>query len=218
MSNIPLITLWELQAPGSNTIVRLTSSPPVRPEQSNFPNKIILIGGNRYYCIGISSSGIERTIGRVPTIKITVKLNEYMRARKDSLFVPGTRITRYQTDALAADVGNWPDGTNPYGAPARTNYRQDTWVITRVDEETQYELSASAQNEQAFWDDIVRPDIQGRCYHKYRGSDCGYTGTNYFDAQGKSVTKASDDVCGLRVKDCELRFPTGSLPYGGLPQ
>ena len=216
MTEIPLITLWEITPPSGSTI-RLTSTPPVRVQQTPFPNRGVWVGGIPFYCTGIESSGVERTVGTVPTIALKIKLNEYVRARKHTAFVIGSRVTRYQTDALCADGLNWADGVNPYGTPARTNHRVDRWVVTRISDESQYEINLQAQNEQAFWDEVVRPDVKGRCYHKYRGSDCGYSGTSYWDAQGNSVSKAADDVCGLRIKDCELRFPTGALPYGGLP-
>lgn len=216
----PIITLWELTSPQGTTI-RLTSSNPVRPDQTPFPDKMIVIGGERYYCTGIAASGVERTVGSVPTIRLEARLTEYLRARKDIVFVRGTCVMRFITDARAADKVNWADDSNPYtsdGEPARVNHRTDSWIITRISEETQYDLSAEMQNEQAFWNSIVRPDLRGRCYHKYRGDACGYSGTNYWDVNNNPVSTAAEDVCALSIKACELRFPTGSLPYGGLPQ
>lgn len=216
MNDLPLITLWEFKPPKGSTL-NLTSSPPVRIEQNPFPNRGIWISGTPWYCCGIEASGIERATGSVSAITIRIQLTEYVKARKNLIFTPGTRVARYQTDVLAADGANWSSGTNPYGTPTQTNHRIDRWVLTRNTDEAQDQLTVNAQDEQAFWTDLVRPDVPGRCYHKYRGSDCGYTGTNYFDAQGNTVTTAAEDVCGLSIEDCELRFPTGALPYGGLP-
>lgn len=216
MTDIPLVTLWEFVPPKGNT-VRLTSSPPVRVEQNPFPNRGIWVGGTPYYCCGINVSGVERTTGRVPTITVTVKLNEYVRARKDVIFVAGTRATRFQCDALCADGLNWASGVNPFGTPKRTNHRVDRWVVTRVLGESNETISLNAQNEQAFWEDVIRPDVPGRCYHTYRGTACGYTGTQYWDFNGNTVSTAAEDVCGLTIRDCELRFSSGNLPYGGLP-
>lgn len=213
---IPSLTLWEL-TPLGGSVVRLCSSPPVRLQQTPFPNRAIWVGGNPYYCAGIEATGIERTIGQVTPVRLNIAFTEYIRARKDVLFVPDTLVVRYETDALAADVVNWADSTNPYGIPSRTNQRIDRWIITRTLQENNTMISVEMQSESNFWRDVIRPNVQGRCYHKYRGADCGYTGTNYFDADGNSVDAAGDDVCGLSIKDCELRFPTGALPYGGLP-
>lgn len=51
---------------------------------------------------------------------------------------------------------------------------------------------------------------------QYRGEDCGYTGTRYFDENGNPVASISLDSCGGTCADCELRFGKGaSLPFGG---
>lgn len=174
------------------------------------------MGGKPHYCAGISADGVERSIGKVQTVNLTIRLNEYVRGRLGT-FTAGCVATRYLTTALAADATNWGDGANPYGTPRRTNHRTDSWTITRTIEENENIISLEAQGLPAFWQDVVRPNIQGRCYHTYRGNDCGYKGTEYFDASGNAVTTASEDNCGLRIKDCELRFKNGSLPFGGLP-
>ena len=211
----PLITLWEMTPPkGKGNTVRLTSTPPVRVQQTPFPQRGVWVDGTPWYCCGVDVGGVERTSGQVPAIILTVKLNEYTRARKNTIMSVGTRVTRYVTDALAAEGMNWADGTNPYGTPQQTNHRIDRWVITRTLEETLTEVKAQMQGERAFWGDLVRPDVPGRCYHTYRGAACGYTGTSYWDATGKSVANAEDDVCGLRVKDCKLRYPSGAIPFG----
>lgn len=213
MTDIPLITLWEFSPP-EGTAVRLTSSPPVRVEQTPFPQRGIWIDGNPWYCCGITATGIERATGTVPTITIRIQLTEYVKARKKLIFIPGTRITRYETDVLAVDGSNWSSGTNSYGTQNRRNHRTDVWIITRILDEAQNELSVAAQEEDEFWNELVRPETLDRCYHKYRGNACGYSGSNYWDAEGKSVSNKNSDVCGLRLSDCKLRFPTGNLPFG----
>ena len=214
---IPLLTLWAITPPGGTTL-RLTSSPPVRPEQVPFPQRGVWIDGTPWYCVGVNIQGEERAVGRVPTVRMTVALTEYVRGRQDSTFVSSAVVTRYQTDARAADAANWADGVNPWAStPSQVNHRVDRWVVTRVTQEEGEVLALEMQPENAFWQQVVRPDVRGRCYHTYRGAACGYGGTAYFDAEGNTVSALADDVCGLRIKDCELRFPTGALPYGGLP-
>ena len=62
-----------------------------------------------------------------------------------------------------------------------------------------------------------RQIIANICQWKYREpGTCGYNGSNYFDADGNSVTDQSQDVCGKRLESCRLRF-TDSLPFGGFP-
>ena len=218
MTDAPLLTLWEITPPGG-TPLRLTSSPPVRSEQVPFPNRGVWIDGTPWYCVGINIQGEERAVGQVPTVRMNVILNEYVRERKDVTFVKNAVATRYQTDARAADTSNWADGVNPWIAtPAQVNHRVDRWVITRVTQETDEALGLEMQSEAAFWTDVVRPDVPGRCYHKYRGAACGFAGNSYWDAGNNSVSTRAEDVCGLSIKACELRFPTGALPYGGLPE
>lgn len=51
---------------------------------------------------------------------------------------------------------------------------------------------------------------------QYRGEDCGYTGTKYFDEKGNPVASIALDSCGGMCSDCELRFGKGGvLPFGG---
>lgn len=51
---------------------------------------------------------------------------------------------------------------------------------------------------------------------QYRGEDCGYTGTNYFDAEGNPVDSITLDDCGGLCEDCQKRFGDGvALPFGG---
>ncbi len=62
-----------------------------------------------------------------------------------------------------------------------------------------------------------RQIIANICQWKYRESEtCGYNGNNYFDADGNTVAKKSEDVCGKRLESCRLRF-SDSLPFGGFP-
>lgn len=216
MTTVPLLTLWEITPPG-RTVLRLTSSPPVQPEQVPFPQRGVWVGGVAYWCAGIDMAGEERASGRVPSTQMRVALNGYLQERTDS-FSSDTVVTRVQTDARAADASNWADGVNPWAAtPSQVNHRVDRWVIIRADQETGEILQVEMRKESEFWADLVRPVVPGRCYHRYRGTACGYTGTKYWDVEGKPVTNAGEDICGLSISDCELRFPAGALPYGGLP-
>ena len=55
------------------------------------------------------------------------------------------------------------------------------------------------------------------CPWVYKGTECGYTGTKYFDANDASTT-AANDVCGKRFNSCKLRFGnTNNIPHGGFP-
>jgi phage-related protein len=63
-----------------------------------------------------------------------------------------------------------------------------------------------------------RQIVQNYCPWTYRGSECGYTGTTYFDTNDNSVATAGLDVCGKRLTSCRARFGQyAELPYGGFP-
>jgi lambda family phage minor tail protein L len=63
-----------------------------------------------------------------------------------------------------------------------------------------------------------RQIVQNICPWKYRGAECGYTGTNYFDINDNVVGSLAADVCGKRLTSCQLRFGDyAELPYGGFP-
>jgi lambda family phage minor tail protein L len=56
------------------------------------------------------------------------------------------------------------------------------------------------------------------CLWAYRGSECGWTGTTYFDANNNPVTDPAKDVCSKRLSGCKCRFgATSPLSFGGFP-
>jgi phage-related protein len=63
-----------------------------------------------------------------------------------------------------------------------------------------------------------RQCIANICQWVYRSTECGYIGTNYFDANNNAVGSASLDVCGKRLSSCQVRFGANAeLPYGSYP-
>ena len=63
-----------------------------------------------------------------------------------------------------------------------------------------------------------RQIVANVCQWVYRSSECSYTGSNYFDVNGNTVSTLAADVCGKRVESCKLRFGSnGELPFGSFP-
>ena len=63
-----------------------------------------------------------------------------------------------------------------------------------------------------------RQIIANVCQWKYRGAECGYTGSNYWNVNDQPVGTLAADVCGKRVESCKLRFgATAELPFGSYP-
>ena len=51
-----------------------------------------------------------------------------------------------------------------------------------------------------------RQCVSNVCQWKYRGPECGYTGNAYFNFNDQPVGAVGQDVCGKRLRSCELRF------------
>jgi len=63
-----------------------------------------------------------------------------------------------------------------------------------------------------------RQIIANVCQWQYRGAECGYTGSNYWNVNDQAVGTLAADVCGKRVESCKLRFgATAELPFGSFP-
>lgn len=108
---------------------------------------------------------------------------------------------------------------NPTADPT-AEFPRDIYYVDRKSTETnqmvEFELAASL--------DLAgvalprRQIIQNYCPWAYRSSECGYTGTNYFDTNDSPVATLAQDVCGKRLSSCRCRFGQyAELPYGGFP-
>lgn len=170
----------------------------------------------------IQISGFEFTAGgQLPRPKMLVSnvtgiITALVIAYNDLL---GAKVTRKRTMAKYLDAVNFSGGTNP-DADDTAEFPDDIYYIERkVNENKEYvefELSASFDVQGVKLP--RRQIIQNICPWRYRGAECGYTGTNYFDTSDQSVATLNLDVCGKRLSSCEVRFGTNSeLPFGGFP-
>lgn len=131
----------------------------------------------------------------------------------------GAKITRKRTLAKYLDAVNFPGSVNPTADPS-AEFADDIYYIDRKSRETrdviEFELAASFDLEGV---NLPRRQIvQNVCPWRYRSSECGYTGTHYFDANDQRVTPSSQDICGKRLSSCQARFgQTAELPFGGFP-
>lgn len=63
-----------------------------------------------------------------------------------------------------------------------------------------------------------RQCISNICQWVYKSTECGYGGTNYFDANDQPVGSITQDVCGKRLSSCKARFGAkNELPFGSFP-
>lgn len=124
----------------------------------------------------------------------------------------GATPTAYQAVGSA-----W--GTNPTADPT-AEFADDIFLIDRKASETRdvVEFELAAAFDVAGVQLPRRQIIQNVCTWRYRGGECGYTGTAYFNANDGSVGSAGLDVCGKRLSSCKARFGANApLPFGSFP-
>lgn len=131
----------------------------------------------------------------------------------------GAKVTRKRTMLKFLDAVNFPGGTNPTADPT-AQFDDDVYFIDRKATENrdivEFELAAAIDLQGVMLP--RRQIIQNVCPWRYRGTECSYTGTAYFNANDGSVATLAQDVCGKRLTSCKLRFGTyAELPFGGFP-
>ena len=142
----------------------------------------------------------------------------------------GAKVTRIRTLARYLDAANFPDGDtlltedgdallledgssilleaiNPTEDPTAEFPREIYYIDRKASENRdliEFELAA------AF--DLVgvrapkRQCVSNVCQWTYRGAECGYAGNAYFNFNDVPVAAIGQDVCGKRLRSCELRF------------
>lgn len=178
--------------------------------------------GNTYQAFPIEATGFEwNGKGQLPRPKLTISnvlgtVSALVKLYDD---LAGCKVTRIRTLAKFLDAVNFPSGTNPTADPT-AEFARDIYFIDRKANENreivEFELAAAL--------DLAgvglprRQVVQNYCPWAYRGSECGYTGTAYFNINDQPVVSPSQDVCGKRLNSCKVRFgSTAELPYGGFP-
>ena len=133
----------------------------------------------------------------------------------------GAKLTRIRTLVRYIDAANFTGGTNPYGTPDTTAKLPDEiyYVARKVTEDRELvEFELAAAFDLAGVRAPKRQCNANLCPWIYKGSECGYSGTDYFDENDKAVTDVADDKCGKRLSSCQARFgATAELPFGGFP-
>ena len=133
----------------------------------------------------------------------------------------GAKLTRIRTLVRYIDGANFSGGTNPYGTPDTSAKLPDEiyYVARKITESrdlVEFEMAASFDLA-----GVRAPKRQcsaNLCPWIYKGAECGYSGTSYFDENDKAVTDSADDKCGKRLSSCQARFgSTAELPFGGFP-
>ena len=137
---------------------------------------------------------------------------------------PGSELTTQSGDSLITQDGvltvGFVESGNPYGTPDPTAlFPIEVYYVDRKSTENrnlvEFELASAFDLA-----GVRAPKRQciSRCQWVYRSAECGYTGTNYFDANDNFVADSFEDVCGKKQSSCEARFgENNELPFGGYP-
>jgi len=165
--------------------------------------------GVAYTPYGVKAEGFDvSTSGPLPRPKLTVAnpkgvLSSEVRAYDDLI---GASLTRKRTHVRYLDAANFATG-NPNADPNQ-HYADEVWFV----EQKLVENSSFIQFELASPFDLNGVILPGRqmiknsCPFQYRGPECGYTGTRYFD-ENDQPTNEQNDRCGRRPTSCKLRHP-----------
>lgn len=129
----------------------------------------------------------------------------------------GSKVTRVRT------MSKYLDGEPT--ADAAANTREMYFVNQKVADNgtvVEFELTSAT--------DFEGKKLPGRImvantciwlYGPLGGAECGWPGTDpskYFKADGTPTANPSEDVCGKRLTDCQLRFgEEEELPFGAFP-
>ena len=196
------------------------------------PNTGVTWNGNQYTRYPIEIDGFEYLgNGQLPRPKIRVSnlfsllslIMIEINAVNPGNDLCGAKLTRIRTLARYLDAVNFPGNTNPYGTPDPTAEapREIFYVDRKVTENrdvVEFELVSAF--DLAGVRAPKRQCIANICQWKYRGTECGYTGSNYWNANDEPVATLAEDVCGKRLNSCELRFDPNSdvgVPFGSFP-
>jgi lambda family phage minor tail protein L len=189
---------------------------------TNALTQIVTWQGQEYQPYPVKITGFEiSTGGQIPRPKMAVSnisgiITALVLAYDDLL---GAKVTRKRTMQKYLDAVNFSGGVNPNADPT-AEFPDDIYYVERKTSENksavEFELSASFDVQGVKLP--RRQIIQNICPWKYRGAECGYAGTNYFDSNDQPVGSLGLDVCGKRISSCELRFGANAeLPFGGFP-
>jgi lambda family phage minor tail protein L len=171
--------------------------------------------GNTYSAWPISASGFERTgAATQPSPTITVgnvdgSISALCIALADLV---GAKVKRHRT------LVKYLDGQP--GADPTAEMPVELWVIEQKTGETnlQVEFTLSSVLDFSGRQLPARQVVATLCQWDYKGTECGWSGSTYFDKDNNPVSDPNLDRCGKRLSSCKCRFgATSPLSFGGFP-
>lgn len=181
----------------------------------------IVFNGATYTRIPVKADGFEfSNTGTLPRPKLTISnldgtmttLLLLVNATTAGNDLGGAEVRRIRT------LKKFLDGEST--ADPNAKFPDERWFIDRKAEESRDSVTfeLASKFDLAGQKLPKRQIVANVCQWKYRSAECSYTGSNYFDVDGNSVSTLAADVCGKRVASCKLRFgATAELPFGSFP-
>ena len=126
----------------------------------------------------------------------------------------GDQLITESQDSLVA-VGGFVASSDP-----NARFPDERWFIDRKSSETRDSVTFELASKFDLAGQKIpkRQCIANICQWEYRSSECGYTGSNYFDINDNAAASLAQDRCGKRLSSCKLRFgANGELPFGSFP-
>jgi lambda family phage minor tail protein L len=181
----------------------------------------VVFNGNTYTRIPVKADGFEFTnTGTLPRPTLTISnldgtmttLLLLVNATTAGNDLGGAEVRRIRT------LKKFLDGEAT--ADPNAKFPDEIWYIDRKANESRDSVTfeLASKFDLAGQKLPKRQIVANVCQWKYRSSECSYTGSNYFDVNGNTVTTLAADVCGKRVESCKLRFGNNAeLPFGSFP-
>lgn len=157
--------------------------------------------GNAYIALPIEAEGFEYSnSGQLPRPKVRVAnlfgtMSAILVAVNETYLgndLTGAKFIRIRTLSRFLDPINFDGNVNPYGTPADEEMPREIYYIDRKTAETRdfVEFELASVTDLAGVRAPKRQCIANLCQWKYRSAECGYTGTNYFDANDNAINSS----------------------------
>mgnify|MGYP003344631341 CR=1 FL=1 len=181
----------------------------------------VIWNGNTYTRLPIQAEGFDYTnTGTLPRPTLTVAnldgtvstLLLLVNATTPGNDLGGATVKRIRT------LKKYLDGEA--GADPHAKFPDEIWYIDRKSGESRDAVSFELASKFDLAGVMLpkRQVIANICQWKYRSTECGYTGSNYWDINDQAVGTLAQDRCGKRLSSCKLRFgETAELPFGSFP-
>jgi len=181
----------------------------------------IVWNGNTYTRLPIQAEGFDYTnTGSLPRPTLTVSnldstmttLLILVNATTAGNDLGGATVKRIRT------LKKYLDGEA--AADPHAKFPDEVWYVDRKASENRDAVSFELASKFDLAGVMLpkRQLIANVCQWKYRGAECGYTGTRYFNTNDGVESTLANDVCGKRLASCELRFGqvtrTGTVTSG----